>query len=198
VTISLAIDTATSQTSVALVSDSKVLWQGSQIGATDHGSVLPQLVQTALGVCAEIDQVVVGMGPGPFTGLRVGISFAQAFAWARNIPLIGICSLDAIAHGIEINEFIVATDARRKEVYWAIYKNGERISDLAVSKPAELVSGLPFFGEGSHLYQLAQSQDFLYPDPLALVALSSNKKMHVSAPLYLRRPDALSISERSS
>ena len=196
-TISLAIDTATSQTSVALVSDSKVLWQGSQIGATDHGSVLPQLVQTALGVSADIDQVVVGMGPGPFTGLRVGISFAQAFAWARNIPLIGICSLDAIAHGIEINEFIVTTDARRK-VYWAIYKNGERISDLAVSKPAELVSGLPFFGEGSHLYHLSQSQEFLYPDPLALVALSSNQKLHVSAPLYLRRPDALSISERSS
>jgi tRNA threonylcarbamoyl adenosine modification protein YeaZ len=198
VTISLAIDTATSQTSVALVSDGKVLWHGSQIGATDHGSVLPQLVQTALGVCADIDQVVVGMGPGPFTGLRVGISFAQAFAWARNIPLIGISSHDAIAHGIEINEFIVATDARRKEVYWAIYKNGERISDLAVSKPAELASGLPFFGEGSHLYQLAQSQDFLYPDPVALAALSSNQKLHVSAPLYLRRPDALSISERSS
>jgi len=198
VTISLAIDTATSQTSVALVSDSKVLWQGSQIGATDHGSVLPQLVQTALGVSGDIDQVVVGMGPGPFTGLRVGISFAQGFAWARNIPLIGICSLDAIAHGIEIDEFIVATDARRKEVYWAIYKNGERISDLGVGKPAELVSGLPFFGEGSHLYHLSQSQEFLYPDPLALVALSSNKKIHVSAPLYLRRPDALSISERSS
>ena len=197
-TISLAIDTATSQTSVALVSDGKVLWHGSQIGATDHGSVLPQLVQTALGVSADIDQVVVGMGPGPFTGLRVGISFAQAFAWARNVPLIGICSLDAIAHGIEIDEFIVATDARRKEVYWAIYKNGERISDLAVSKPAELVSRFPFFGEGSHLYQLSQSQEFLYPDPVALVALSSNQKLHVSAPLYLRRPDALSISERSS
>jgi len=198
VTISLAIDTATSQTSVALVSDGNVLWHSSQIGATDHGSVLPQLVQTALGVSADIDQVVVGMGPGPFTGLRVGISFAQAFAWARNIPLIGICSLDAIAHGIEIDEFIVATDARRKEVYWAIYKNGERISDLAVSKPAELVSGLPFFGEGSHLYQLSQSQEFLFPDPVALAALSSNQKLHVSTPLYLRRPDALSISERSS
>lgn len=197
-TISLAIDTATSQTSVALVNDREVLWQGSQIGATDHGSVLPQLVQTALVVSAEIDQVVVGMGPGPFTGLRVGNSLAQAFAWARQIPLIGICSLDAIAHGIEIDEFIVATDARRKEVYWAIYKNGERISDLAVSKPAELVSGLPFFGEGSHLYQLSQSQEFLFPDPVALVALSSNQKLHVSAPLYLRRPDALSISERSS
>ena len=197
-TISLAIDTATSRTSVALVRDGKVLWHGSQIGATDHGSVLPQLVQTALGFSGDIDQVVVGMGPGPFTGLRVGISFAQAFAWARNVPLIGICSLDAIAHGIAIDEFIVATDARRKEVYWAIYKNGERISDLAVSKPAELVSGLPFFGEGSHLYQLSQSQEFLYPDPVALVALSSNQKLHVSAPLYLRRPDALSISERSS
>lgn len=197
-TISLAIDTATSQTSVALVNDGEVLWKGSQIGATDHGSALPQLVQAALRVCTDLDQIVVGMGPGPFTGLRVGISFAQAFAWARNIALIGICSLDAIAYGIEIDEFIVATDARRKEVYWAIYKNGERISDLAVSKPTELVSGLPFFGEGSHLYQLSQTQDFRYPDPVALVALASNHKLHVSTPLYLRRPDALSISERSS
>lgn len=197
-TISLAIDTATSQTSVALVSDGTVLWQGSKIGATDHGSVLPELTVTALEVSSEIDQVVVGMGPGPFTGLRVGISFAQAFAWARNIPLIGICSLDAIAHDIEIYEFIVATDARRKEVYWATYREGKRISDVAVSKPGELVGGLPCFGEGAQLYQLSQRHDFLYPDPVALVALSSNRELHVNAPLYLRRPDALSISERSS
>jgi tRNA threonylcarbamoyl adenosine modification protein YeaZ len=197
-TISLAIDTATSQTGVALIAGEKVLWQGSHIGATDHGSALPDLVQSALNVSSQVDQVVVGMGPGPYTGLRVGVSFAQAFAWARSVPLVGICSLDAIAFGITLDEFIVATDARRKEVYWAIYKSGQRITEVAVSKPAELATGLPVFGEGANLYHLSQEQGISYPDPVALVALSQDKKLHVSTPLYLRRPDALSISERKS
>jgi len=67
----------------------------------------------------RIDQVIVGMGPGPFTGLRTGIVFAQSFAFAQGLPIHGVCSLDALAFGIELPEFIVATDARRKELYWA-------------------------------------------------------------------------------
>ena len=196
--IVLAIDTSTNRTSVAIVDGEKVLFSEHHDDPLAHGEVLPKLVAQALAVESRIDLVAVGMGPGPFTGLRVGIAFAQSFALARGIEWRGAASLDVIAATISQPEFIATIDARRKEVYWAIYKNGERISDLAVSKPAELVSGLPFFGEGSHLYQLSQSQEFLYPDPVALVALSSNQKLHVSAPLYLRRPDALSISERSS
>jgi tRNA threonylcarbamoyl adenosine modification protein YeaZ len=117
------------------------------------------------------------MGPGPFTGLRVGISFAHTFAFARNVPVFGICSLDAIA--IEQSEYIVATDARRKEIYWARYKDGVRIEGPSVNKPAEV--------EGFIIDQ--------YPDMRKLVALSSSQS--VTEPMYLRRPDAVPTAERS-
>jgi tRNA threonylcarbamoyl adenosine modification protein YeaZ len=75
----LAIDTSTSRTSVAIIQDGKVLYSDFKDGATAHGPSLPALVQEALAV-SDVDEVVVGMGPGPFTGLRVGIAFAQSFA----------------------------------------------------------------------------------------------------------------------
>jgi tRNA threonylcarbamoyl adenosine modification protein YeaZ len=92
----LAIDTATSRTSVALIVEGKVQWSEFEDGATAHAEAVPRLVQKALAINNEIISVIVGMGPGPYTGLRAGISFAQAFAWARNIELRGVCSLDAI------------------------------------------------------------------------------------------------------
>ena len=82
----------------------------------------------------------VGMGPGPFTGLRVGIVFAQTFATARNIPWRGACSLDAI--DVDSDLYIVTTDARRKEVYWAKYENGIRIKGPEVDAPSS-VTELP-------------------------------------------------------
>ena len=94
--MSLAIDTSTSRTSVGIVKDGQILWSGFRDGATEHGPALPALVQEAVSKF-NVEEVVVGMGPGPFTGLRVGIAFAQSFALARNIQLRGVCSLDAIA-----------------------------------------------------------------------------------------------------
>jgi len=82
----LAIDTSTSRTSVAIIDNGSVLYSGFRDGATAHGPSLPALVQEALAV-SDVDEVVVGMGPGPFTGLRVGIAFAQSFALARAIPV---------------------------------------------------------------------------------------------------------------
>ncbi len=175
-TISLAIDTATSRTIVAMVDDGKVLFESSHEGATDHGKAITELVVQALKVCPVPNQVVVGMGPGPFTGLRVGITFAHTFALARNIPVIGVCSLDAIV--IDKDEYTVAIDARRKEIYWARYKSGQRISGPAVNKPDEV--------EGFVIGQ--------YPDMQKLVELS--KTQNVSEPMYLRRPDAVPTAER--
>ena len=94
--LSLAIDTSTSRTIVGIIDGTSVLFEKSHEGATDHGRALSELVAEALKASAPPQQVVVGMGPGPFTGLRVGISFAHTFGLARNIPVIGICSLDAI------------------------------------------------------------------------------------------------------
>jgi len=177
VTLSLAIDTSTSRTTVAIIEDGVALFEKFHEGATDHGRALSQLVAEALKVAAPPEQVVVGMGPGPFTGLRVGIAFAHTFALARNIPVIGICSLDAIA--IDQNEYTVAIDARRKEIYWARYKDGVRIDGPAVNKPAEV--------DGFIIDQ--------YPDMKKLVALSATR--NIKEPMYLRRPDAVPTAERT-
>lgn len=175
-TISLAIDTATSRTIVGILDGDKVLFESFHEGATEHGFAITELVVKALTVCPKPDQVVVGMGPGPFTGLRVGITFARSFAMARDIPVIGVCSLDAIA--IDKNDYTVAIDARRKEIYWATYRDGQRVVGPEVSKPAEVI-------------------DFIidqYPDLKKLVALSTSQ--NVSEPMYLRRPDAVPTAER--
>jgi tRNA threonylcarbamoyl adenosine modification protein YeaZ len=176
-TITLAIDTSTSRTSVAIIEDGSILWSGHRDGATEHGPALPSLVQEGIKGFA-IDEVVVGMGPGPFTGLRVGIAFAQSFALARGISVRGVCSLDAIAAQVNEKDFIVTVDARRKEVYWARYKGGVRIGEPAVSFPAD-VAGAPIRSD-------------LYPDMKALVALSAN----IIEPMYLRRPDAVATADR--
>ena len=175
-TLTLAIDTSTSRTIVGIVDGDEVLFEKFHEGATDHGRALSQLVAEALKVSRPPKQVVVGMGPGPFTGLRVGISFAHTFGLARNIPVIGVCSLDAIA--IDQDEYTVAIDARRKEIYWARYKDGVRIEGPSVNKPAE-VDGFII----DH-----------YPDMKKLVAISALQ--NVTEPLYLRRPDAVPTVER--
>ena len=173
----LAIDTSTSRTSVAVIQGDSVLFSGHRDGATAHGPSLPALVQEALTV-SEVDEVVVGMGPGPFTGLRVGIAFAQSFALARQVPVRGVCSLDAIAAQIEEKDFIITVDARRKEVYWARYTDGIRIGEPAVSFPAD-VFGAPIHGD-------------LFPDMQALIKLTGN----IVDPIYLRRPDAVVTADR--
>ena len=175
-TISLAIDTSTSKTIVGIVEDGVVLFEKAHESATDHGRALSELVAEALKVAKPPHQVVVGMGPGPFTGLRVGIAFAQTFALSRQIPVIGICSLDAIA--IEKDQYTVAIDARRKEIYWASYKDGHRVAGPAVNKPAEV----PNF-----IFDL-------YPDMRKLVVLAQNQ--NITEPMYLRRPDAVPTAER--
>ena len=176
-TISLAIDTATSRTIVGIIEGDKVLFEAFHEGATEHGFAITELVMKALQICPKPDQVVVGMGPGPFTGLRVGITFAHSFALAREIPVIGVCSLDAI--DIKESEYTVAIDARRKEIYWAKYKDGLRISSPAVSKPAEVDN-----------FIIDQ-----YPNLQKLVALSASQ--NIAEPMYLRRPDAVPTAERT-
>ena len=175
--ITLAIDTSTSRTSVAIIEDGSILWSGHRDGATEHGPALPSLVQEGIRGFV-IDEVVVGMGPGPFTGLRVGIAFAQSFALARGISVRGVCSLDAIAAQVNEKDFIVTVDARRKEVYWARYKDGVRVGEPAVNFPAD-VAGAPIHPD-------------LYPDMKALVALAEN----ITEPMYLRRPDAVATADR--
>jgi tRNA threonylcarbamoyl adenosine modification protein YeaZ len=197
---SLVIDTATSRTSVGLFDGAVPLFAGRHDGATEHGEALPRLVAGALEVASglgkEITQVVVGMGPGPFTGLRAGITFATVFARARKIPLAGVCSLDGIVSGVG-GEYIVATDARRKELYWAKYDSGKRITAPQVSLPDEVKAmGLAVYGEGAEKYGFEADIDLIYPHPLFLLA-ATEWSDNVHEPMYLRKPDAVPTSERS-
>ena len=176
-TISLAIDTSTSRTVVGLLDGEKVLFEKFAEGAIDHGRAVSELVAQALLNNPAPEQVVVGMGPGPFTGLRVGIAFARTFALSREIPVIGVCSLDAIDTGK--SDYTVAIDARRKEIYWARYEGGKRVEGPSVNKPDEV-------------------SDFiidLYPNASSLVKLAQVQS--VSEPFYLRRPDAVPTAERT-
>jgi tRNA threonylcarbamoyl adenosine modification protein YeaZ len=179
-TISLTIDTATAQTIVGLLDGNNILFHETHVGATDHGRAVSELVAQALAAGPAPDQVIVGMGPGPFTGLRVGIAFAQSFALARQIPVIGICSLDAIDIQVEIDkeDYIAAIDARRKEIYWARYQAGQRVEGPSVNKPDEV--------EGFIIDR--------FPSPLKMVALA--KSQNILEPMYLRRPDAVATADR--
>ena len=175
--ITLVIDTSTSRTSVGIIKDGALIWSGFKDGATAHGPALPALVQEAI-TDQSIDEVVVGMGPGPFTGLRIGIAFARSFALARNISVRGVCSLDAIAAQVDGKDFIITVDARRKEVYWARYKRGIRVGEPSVSFPSAVTR--------------VQVYSDLYPDLLAMAALSGN----IKEPIYLRHPDAVATVDR--
>jgi len=176
----LLIDTSTSRTSVAIVDGVKTIFQAHHDGALSHGEVLPKLVSEALAVESKIDEVIVGMGPGPFTGLRSGIAFAQSFAFARGITWTGVCSLDAIAANISEKDFVVAVDARRKEVFYARYVDGKRIVEPGVCQPSQLLAlQIPIHGE--------ENNEF--PDPSKFVEISKLNQKY-EQPIYVRRPDA--------
>jgi tRNA threonylcarbamoyl adenosine modification protein YeaZ/ribosomal-protein-alanine acetyltransferase len=175
----LAIDTSTSRTSVALIAGDKVLFNEFHEDPLAHGEVLPVLVAKAMSQNVGIDLVAVGMGPGPFTGLRVGIAFAQSFALGMNVKWHGVCSLDAMAASVPEKDFIVSTDARRKERFWAHYQDGKRINEPQVGKASELEKlGLPIINEGDY-----------FPDPIALAKLALSQES-IDQAIYVRKPDA--------
>ena len=176
----LVIDTSTSKTSVGVVVHGDVKFERSQIDPLSHAQVLPGFVAEALEKFPEIDLVAVGMGPGPFTGLRAGISFAQSFAIALGIKVVGVCSLDAIARSRSEDEFIAVIDARRKEFFYAKYKNGNRIGDPDVRQLIELTRfELPIVGD--------LTGD--YPEIKDIAALAK-AGLSIDSPIYVRRPDA--------
>jgi tRNA threonylcarbamoyl adenosine modification protein YeaZ len=197
----LAIDTATPAVTAAIVSldGVEVLAGRVTIDARAHAE---QLTPNVLGALADagrsvndLGAVVVGCGPGPFTGLRVGMASAAAYGHALGIPVYGVCSLDAI--GIETaatsGEVLVVTDARRREVYWARYRDGVRIDGPAVDAPADVpadadaVAGSP---EHAALFDLPRLSP-VYPTAAGLVrAADWTTAPAPLVPLYLRRPDA--------
>jgi tRNA threonylcarbamoyl adenosine modification protein YeaZ len=216
----LALDTATPAVTAGVVevSSDSVTTRAVRV-ATDarkHGELL---LPGVLAACAEagttlqdVDAVVVGAGPGPFTGLRVGMVTAAALGDALDVPVHGVCSLDAIAAGAVADAaprgpLLVVTDARRREVYWAAYDaDGSRTRGPHVESPAVLAGRLPELGV---VAAAGASADGLglplvppaAPGPAGLVScalagLRSAARPGPLEPLYLRRPDAVAPGPR--
>jgi tRNA threonylcarbamoyl adenosine modification protein YeaZ len=201
--LALVLDTSTPAVSAGLVrvgADVEVLAERVEVDGRRHGELLAVGVQEVLRAGTP-DVVVVGVGPGPFTGLRVGIVTAAAFADARGLPVLGVCSLD----GLAAPRTVVVTDARRKEVYWAVYgEDGERVDGPHVTAPPlaqEAARGLHVVGDGAQLYGFASAENPRYPSVarLAEVALRRHQRGEPAlalTPLYLRRPDAQELAAR--
>ncbi|NJC23103.1 tRNA threonylcarbamoyl adenosine modification protein YeaZ [Arthrobacter pigmenti] len=203
----LAIDTSAAA-SAALTRDGEVLERFASTDTRSHAEVLAPAVQELLARAGlpgtDLDALVVGVGPGPFTGLRAGIATARMLAFVWDVPLHGVMSLDAVAleAGHAEGEFAVATDARRKEVYWARYRAASPSPELLDGPhvgPAENVPDVPVYGRGAGLYadRLAGRVHAgeLTPDAAALSAvayrtLSGGGALRDTTPLYLRESDA--------
>jgi tRNA threonylcarbamoyl adenosine modification protein YeaZ len=184
----LAFDTSTPAVTVAASTGES----RTEVVSNRHGELLAPLVREVLGG-RRPDGIVVGLGPGPFTGLRVGIVTAKTMGHALGVPVHGVCSLDALA----TPGGAVATDARRREVYWARYDAaGARVEGPAVAKPGDVAEALRaagvthVAGEGPRRYPEAFAgfeAGEAYPDALRLLGAPRTADL---TPLYLRRPDA--------
>jgi tRNA threonylcarbamoyl adenosine modification protein YeaZ len=183
-----------------------------------HGELLAPAIQAVLAegaaTPADLGAIVAGIGPGPFTGLRIGLVTAVAMAHALGIPTYGVCTLDAIAHGVgslaalahgATGRLLVATDARRREVYWAEYADGQRIAGPSVSRPAAIdTAATAAAGDGAVRYRDVLGLPLVgpqYPPAAALAALTAARirdraPAEPLTPLYLRRPDAVPPGER--
>lgn len=198
----LAFDTATPHVTVAVHDGDVVVASFGSEESMRHGEMLAPGIERVLAEAgvrpADLTAIAVGVGPGPFTGLRVGLVTARTMAFALEIPVSGVCSLDILAAGAidaGLDEFVVATDARRKEVYLASYAGGRRVLGPEVVKPADARQDLPVVGRGGVLYpdHFANLAGPEHPEAGVLCDIVVNERFELLEPnpLYLRRPDAM-------
>jgi len=200
----LAFDTATPSIGVAVHDGEKVVGQAHGEGAMAHGELLAPAIKSAMAAAgrtmAELTDVAVGVGPGPFTGLRVGVVTALTLSQTLGLRAHGVCTLDTLAAEAAAQvgtDFVAAIDARRKEVYWARYDaSGQPLTGPQVDRPAEVAElALPVVGRGAKLYaELLNWQESAPLDPSAAVMAAKVAAGQITTyplePLYLRRPDA--------
>ena len=202
----LAFDTATPFVTVALHDGEDVVTERRSEQRMKHGEQLAPLIDAALNdagiVRQDLTSIAVGVGPGPFTGLRVGLVTARTLAFVLELPVYGVCSLDVLA--VEAaqgarpigRDFTVATDARRKEVYLAAYaEQGRRLDGPEVVRPADAATDGPVVGEGAVLYpdSFPDAREPVLPSAgwLARAVAEELAELHDPEPMYLRRPDAI-------
>lgn len=182
----IALDTSTPAVTAGVVeltgTGLRTLAERVTVNPRAHGELLmPQLLEALAEAgreLADADAVVVGCGPGPFTGLRVGMVTAAALGQAGDRPVHPVCSLDAIAAQAEVTPVVVATDARRKEVFWARYADRRtRVAGPYVDRPHALPGELPVVGAGGRLYAETIGPERItgpeYPSAGALAALAA-------------------------
>ncbi len=202
----LAFDTATPAVTAAVHDGTAVLAQTYQVDARRHGELLLPAIGRVLAEAGvdrrELTAIAVGVGPGPYTGLRVGLVTAAALGHALDLPVYGVCTLDAVAHQARAEgltgPFTAATDARRKEVYWASYDaDGLRTEGPGVDRPADLTVRPVSVGAGALLYPDtfpgARGPEHVSAGALAdfaVTELAAGRDLLPPLPLYLRRPDA--------
>jgi len=199
----LAFDTATPFVTVAIHDGSDVRVELTSAEKMKHGEQLAPLIEQALHqaglVRQDLTAIAVGVGPGPFTGLRVGLVTARTLGFVLELPVYGVCSLDVIAVEAAVSAgqpFVVATDARRKEVYRATYDEaGRRLDGPDVLRPAEAATDQLTFGEGAVLYPEAFPSSSAPTRPsagwLARAVAEELAELYDPEPMYLRRPDAV-------
>jgi len=203
----LVLDTATPAitAAVASVTDTvEVLAERVTVDARAHGELLAPSIDAVLHEAGatppDLAAVVAGLGPGPFTGLRVGLVTAAALADTLDIPAYGVGTLDALGWAAT-GRVLVATDARRREIYWAVYEDGKRLAGPAVDRPAELTLDVEAaVGDGALRYAdvlgVPVRDTPRYPPAAGLAALAAPRVREKApseqlVPLYLRRPDAV-------
>lgn len=198
----LALDTATPAITVAVHDGTQIVGAIEAHGATAHGELLAPAIRDALSAAGatpqDLTDVAVGVGPGPFTGLRVAVVTARTLAATLGLTEHGVCTLDILAAQVAAEgDYLVATDARRKEVYWARYSGGDRLTGPDVAAAADLpadVRALRAYGRGAALYSdvLQHAGGPLDPSAatLAELVVSGRARELPLEPLYLRRPDA--------
>jgi tRNA threonylcarbamoyladenosine biosynthesis protein TsaB len=221
--IVVGIDTSTPQTSVAVGTENEILAKASVAGAARQESVTP-LLRELLGrsglTLSQVGGIAVGVGPGLFTGLRVGVETAKTLAQVAGVPIVGITSLDALAYAVRFTSRRIAAviDARRGEVFSAFYRpvpgGVVRDGDYAVHAPDRLVAELMAMsgevlavGNGAMLYRheledIGSRIEFAssivaHPEAAALVELAvprflreEHDRLFDIVPLYLRKSDA--------
>jgi tRNA threonylcarbamoyladenosine biosynthesis protein TsaB len=206
----LAFDTSSAAVTVALATPAgEIVASSTTVDALRHGELLAPAIASALETAGvgprDLTGIAVGVGPGPFTGLRVGLVTARTMGEVLGIEVSGVCSLDILARQSSLTlPVAVATDARRKEIYWALYDgpaadgSRRRLEGPAVDKPAEVahvLSGLPVIGRGAVLYGevlgVSGVEVTEYPSAEVLAAGVATGTLVVvePEPMYLRRPD---------
>lgn len=202
----LAIDTSAG-TSVAVVDrDRGVISERLETDTMRHAEVIGRLIRQCLEQAdvapSELSGVVGGMGPGPFTGLRVGIAAARVFALGVGKPLVPVVSHDAIAFGRyrdgHVGRLVVVTDARRREVYWSAYSGADayglpnRIGAPGLAKPADLLSPAASEADWPHADWPRVDEASVSAGDLGMVAelsFATGRPFAADVPLYLRSPD---------